>query len=149
MKHIGNPVMIVNEVDKTQVVKSETGSVTGLTTALLQVLEVETARRFQCPATRVSFDLSRVSWILTANDLDLVPGPLRDRCMLFEMPEMNPSVAEQMFDTLASGYDLIEPEALFMAREAVVGMAHGRHVSLRQIKRVLECLVHDETPLLH
>lgn len=149
MKHVGNPVMIVNEVDKTQMVKSETGSVTGLTTALLQVLEVETARRFQCPATRVSFDLSRVSWILTANDLDLVPGPLRDRCTLFEMPEINPSVAEQMFDTLASGYDLIEPEALLMAREAVVATANGHHVSLRQIKRVLDCLIQDQAPLLH
>lgn len=151
MHRIANPVFVVDEVDKAgQKVGSTSGGVTSLTTSLLQVLEPETAARFECPAYRVRFDLSQMNWILTANDIDDVPEPLRDRCHVFCMPAVTPSVAEVMFDTLLRGIDAdLDEDACGLAREAVVKAAEHGHVSLRQIRRILERLGAADPQILH
>lgn len=151
MHRIANPVFVVDEVDKAgQKVGSTSGGVTSLTTSLLQVLEPETAARFECPAYRVRFDLSQMNWILTANDLGGVPDPLRDRCHIFCMPTVTPSVAEVMFDTLLRGIDAdLDEDACGLAREAVVKAAEHGHVSLRQIRRILERITLAAPQILH
>lgn len=151
MHRIANPVFVVDEVDKAgQKVGSTSGGVTSLTTSLLQVLEPETAARFECPAYRVRFDLSQMNWILTANDLGGVPDPLRDRCHIFCMPTVTPSVAEVMFDTLLHGIDAdLDEDACGLAREAVVKAAEHGHVSLRQIRRILERITLAAPQILH
>lgn len=151
MHRIANPVFVVDEVDKAgQKVGSTSGGVTNLTTSLLQVLEPETAARFECPAYRVRFDLSQVSWILTANDLGGVPEPLRDRCHVVLMPEVTPEIAGLMFDTLLREIDAdLDVDACGLAREAVVKAAEHGHVSLRQIRRILERITLAVPQLLH
>lgn len=148
---IANPVIVVNEICKAgQKVGSTSGSVTSITTALLQMLEPDTAKRFECPALRIRFDMSRVNWILTANDLDQVPAPLRDRCCVFHMPDVTPHVAALMFDTVYRGIDAdIDPQVAAMARDAVIKAAGRGHVSMRQIKRILDTLAADLPCLLH
>lgn len=148
---IANPVIIVNEICKAPVgISSTSGGVTSLTTALLQMLEKETAARFECPVFRLRFDLSRINWILTANDLDRVPAPLRDRCQVFQMPKVTPSVASVMFDTLAAqAHDGIDPDLLAMARTEVISAAASGHVSLRQIGRILEQLAVEQPLTIH
>ena len=151
MHRIANPVFVIDEIDKAgQKVGSTSGGVTSLTTSLLQVLEPETAARFECPAYRVRFDLSQVNWILTANDLEGVPEPLRDRCHVFCMPTVTPSVAEVMFDTLLREYHAdIDADTCSLAREAVVDAAGRGHVSMRQIRRILERLGAADPQILH
>ena len=148
---VANAVFVVNEVDKAgEKIGSNTGGVTSLTTSLLQLMEPETAARFECPAYRVRFDLSQVNWILTANDLEGVPKPLRDRCHVFCMPTVTPSVAEVMFDTLLREYHAdIDADTCSLAREAVVDAAGRGHVSLRQIRRILERLGAADPQILH
>lgn len=148
---IANPVIVVDEVCKMPGrIGSSSGTVTTLTTALLQVLEKDTAARFECPVHRIRFDLSHINWVLTANDLDLVSAPLRDRCLVFEMPEVTPEVAALMFDTLAKKYiGRIDPDLLAIARAKVIAAAATSDVSLRQISRILEILASDEPPTLH
>lgn len=148
-KSVGNPVMIVNELHKATRPRSQNGSVPDLTTALLQMLEPETACRFECPFLRQQFDMSRVSWVLTANDLAPVAAPLRDRCAIFQLPEVTPTIAGQMFDTLARGFPKLDHEVLQMARRAVVAAAEHGYMSLRRIKRVLDQLEEEPAPLLH
>lgn len=148
---IANPVIVVNEICKAgQKIGSTSGSVTSITTALLQMLEPETAKRFECPALRIRFDMSRVNWILTANDLEQVPAPLRDRCRVFQMPDVTPHIAALMFDTVNQTIDAeIDPQVAAMARGAVVSAAGRGHVSMRQIKRILDRLAADPPCFLH
>lgn len=148
---IANPVIVVDEICKMpERVGSTGGTVTTLTTALLQVLERDTAARFECPMHRIRFDLSYINWVLTANDLDLVPAPLRDRCLVFHMPEVTPSVAAMMFDTLAKQHGSeVDPDVLAMARAEIIAAAAASHVSLRQIRRILEMLAAEHPLTLH
>ena len=57
------------------------------TEALLPMLEIDQARRYRDLALEVEVDLSWVSHFATANSLDGVPAPLRDRMRVLTMPE--------------------------------------------------------------
>ena len=131
-----NPVLMLDELDKLGV-----GYQGDPAAALLEVLDPAQNKSFRDTYLDVEVDLSQVIFIATANVLDQIPGPLRDRLEVIELPGYTQSdkleiarryliVRQKKQNGLADGEIVLPDETL-----AAIIEGYTREAGVRQLER--------------
>jgi len=137
---VANPLMLVDEIDKSGVVYSDRGMSTSIATSLLEVLDPGTAAHYECPVHRVRIDVSNISWILTANDLRGVPAPLQDRCRVIHVPEPGLPDLLRLYDRMTADIDDVDrPSHILAASAGLRGQARRSPGPSNAQWRMLPC----------
>lgn len=99
-----NPLILLDEADKTIDGKYP------VINALYRLLEPHSAAQFSDEAfPEIKLDASAINWVLTANDSERIPAPLRSRLQCFDVPEPNAAQRRKIAATVYS--DLIGRES--------------------------------------
>jgi ATP-dependent Lon protease len=136
-----NPVFLLDEVDKLgNDFRGDPSS------ALLEVLDPEQNSTFTDHYLDIEFDLSKVMFIATANVLDTIPGPLRDRMEVVELSGYTQQekvaiatrhlLAKQLEAHALTPDDLEIPEATI---EALIA-SYTREAGVRNLEREIAAL---------
>ncbi|MBC7145084.1 MAG: AAA family ATPase [Thioclava marina] len=146
-ERVGNPVIVIDEVDKVGDVRSNKGFSFALSNALLPLLEPLSARTWSCPYYRVRFDMRWISWVLTSNDRRAVPAPLLSRCRVLDIPLLSGAYPAHFArrEGTARGLPADTVEAL---ADMLRGAGHGW--DLRAMIKLIDASCARETlPVLH
>ncbi|MBE7491144.1 MAG: endopeptidase La [Planctomycetes bacterium] len=131
-----NPILMLDEIDKLgRDMRGDPGA------ALLEVLDPEQNHAFVDRYIDVAVDLSKVLFICTANVLDTIPGPLRDRMEVIQLSGYTLEEKEQIARTYiiprqveAAG---LKPDKIRLPNRTVREIVRGytREAGLRNFER--------------
>ena len=136
-----NPVLVLDEIDKVR--PSHNGDIFA---SLLSLTEPVDARTYRDKFLTVNTDCSRMSWVFTANDLNKIPEPLKDRCVIYKMhppsQDQLPHIIRSMRDDYASERQ-VDPRfmPLFEDDYEVIARDFKKRSSLRRSREMMRILV--------
>ena len=139
-----NPVLMLDEVDKLSA--SHQGDPFS---ALLEVLDPEQNNSFRDNYLAVPFDLSKVLFIGTANVLDAIPAPLRDRMEIIELSgyteEEKLQIAQRYLLARQLKANGLKPEQVQVSEEALRRLIvdYTREAGVRSLERQIGALLRD------
>jgi ATP-dependent Lon protease len=132
-----NAVLMLDEIDKT----GAGGFHGDPASALLEVLDPEQNNKFRDNYLAVDFDLSRVMFICTANVLDTIPGPLRDRMEIIQLPgyteEEKIEIARRYLVKRQIAANGLKPEQASLTDSALAAIVrdYTREAGVRNLER--------------
>lgn len=115
---------------------------------LLGFLELETNARYPDPALQTNLDLAHVSYVATANSLDPLPSPIRDRFKVVRFPKPTSADLDALLPAIIA--DLAKERGLNTSwvppldgTEHIVAARSWRGGSVRRLRRVVEAILRD------
>jgi ATP-dependent Lon protease len=133
-----NPLIMIDEIDK--IGSSQRGDPSA---ALLEVLDPEQNASFYDNYLGIHFDLSKVLFITTANDLTSIPEPLRDRMEIIQLPgyiiEEKIEIAQRHLVKRAVDNSGLEDRGIEIPREVIneIINSYTREAGVRELERYI------------
>jgi len=141
-----DPVLMLDEVDKLG--RDFRGDPAA---ALMEVLDPEQNSTFRDHYLDVPFDLSKVLFVMTANWLDPIPEPLRDRMEILELPgyteEEKVNIAKRfLIPRQTKEHGITLTEQIEFTDEALHDLIHHytREAGVRNLEREIATLVRKQ-----
>jgi len=133
-----NPVFMLDEVDKL-----DSGFQGDPSSALLEVLDPEQNDNFNDHYLELDYDLSKVLFIATANYVERIPAPLRDRMEMIEINGYTPNeklqIAKQYLVPRQIERNGLTDEKMALTDDALLHLIDGytRESGVRQLERTI------------
>ncbi|MBC8134937.1 MAG: endopeptidase La, partial [Fibrella sp.] len=141
-----NPLFMLDEIDK---VSSDYRG--DPSSALLEVLDPEQNHTFRDNYMDVPFDLSKVLFVCTANNLENISGPLRDRMEIIEIAgyteQEKVAIARQHLVSKQLGEHGLDPEKVQFTDAGLTTLVRGytREAGVRNLEREIASVMRKVT----
>lgn len=137
-----NPLFLIDEIDK--LTKSYNGDPAS---ALLEVLDPEQNKYFTDNFLEEKYDLSKVMFVLTANDISTIPSPLLDRLEIIELSsytkfEKHDIVKNYMLEKLINKHGLDINKVTFTDKAIdFIIENYTKEAGVRELERVISSIL--------